>query len=71
MVVRCTRHYGTKLLLFAQKQYNDFNMFYFQCIEEANKAIEVAFAVIHKVFELETPERFCSQVHLCKRQTLF
>jgi len=37
------------------------------CIEETNKVINMVFGVIDKVFEVETAERFCSQIHLCKK----
>jgi len=41
------------------------------CKEEANKVIDIIFGVIDKVFEIETAERFCGQIHLCKRPALF
>jgi len=40
------------------------------CKEEANKVINVVFGTIDKVFEVETAERFCSQIHLCPKPAL-
>jgi len=35
------------------------------CIQEANKMIDLIFRIIDKVFETETAEKFCHQIHLC------
>ena len=47
------------------------NLFPPQCIEEANKVIDMIFGVVNKVFAVETADIFCSQIHLCPKAGLF